>query len=109
MAATLDTIGIQAVTGVTTVTEVSYEATLDTKDVIQNSDSSFGQAHATNPTGPWSIKGAGVPAIAVGTLADGGSTEISARVSAVLSATHTQNNKAHDSYEVAGHHYPGAT
>lgn len=109
MIATLDDIGIQSIPGVTTVTEVSYERTLDTKDVIQNSDSSFGQAQAVNPTGPWSIKGAGSPAIAVGTIGNGSISVITGGKSLVLSATHNQGNKAHESYEISGHHYPGAS
>ena len=108
MPADLTDIGIQSHLD-TTLTEISYERACEIDDVVQDSTSVPTQFHFANPTGPWTIKGSGAPSIAVAAIDADDITEITSGVSLVLSVTHTQANKTHDSFEVAGHHYPGAS
>jgi pyridoxal/pyridoxine/pyridoxamine kinase len=90
MAANLDDVGIQS-SGLALLESIDYSKKLE-EAVIMDSDSSFGDAEAFNPTIDWSLKGRGDIS---GTLL-------------VLSTKQDESNTDFNGWEASGKYYPNA-
>lgn len=112
MPANLDDVGIQS-SGLALLESIDYTKKLE-EAVITDSDSSFGDAEAFNPTIDFSLKGRGdLPAgIAVGT--DGGAVSLSGITDGggtllVLSTKQSESSTDFNGWEASGTYFPNAT
>lgn len=89
------------------IESVEITKKVDEKMVLDK-DSTFGQAHAYNPTQSFSIRGRGTTTVVVGDVASG-LTSVTGGKIFVTSTRITESNTDINSFEISGEHYPGAT